>query len=673
MGRLIFTKRASSSTPEAGKVALYAKNDGKLYTKTEDGTESEVGSAGGGGGEPVDYPITVDKGGTGATTVQGALNALTNVAAASAGYVLTKVGSNVAWAAASNGSGSEAGLPNPAGSNANDVVISNGNAQYTLVDDTTFVSAAGAVMKSGFPAKGSLVAGTGAGTTGFLQAGANGKVLAANSAAASGLEWQDRATLTGSTVNAIPKVSGANALAASGVTIDANNFVTFPARIDVNGIAQLKGNAVVTGYLDVAGSISVSGTVDGRDVSVDGVKLDAIKKDNTTATTDPGNANNTSQGYAAGSRWINTSATPAKLFVCTAATSNAATWKEVSRPSDGITKSELTAWGTDITPTGPTQDLKIGSIGTTYRSILVGSEVRSWIALDPTKPPGFNPSMTAAGTNQYARYVRMKDSRGLFVGNAPVTVGAFSLRPNPVALGAGQSLRLLQVAELGSIPFQTGILDLNMQMRGTILRPNTVNASTVPQFRWWLAISQNSATAPTLQISNGQVAPLAGVIASSGIIYSPVTYPADYNNEFIDDLHFDFRLSLDLTYNTNSSLWACHSGGSVFVSNRNESLGSFGIAKIFPPSEVLYTLKQAGISSAGGFSPGDTPRLALYISQSGAAGSSEHGVSLYGRAQDGVFLDPVHMAGHFTPRLVDLENNIATDQYRTSAGALATY
>ena len=47
--------------------------------------------------------LSIAKGGTGANTAQLAINALTAVAGATVGYVLTKVGSAVAWAAQSTG------------------------------------------------------------------------------------------------------------------------------------------------------------------------------------------------------------------------------------------------------------------------------------------------------------------------------------------------------------------------------------------------------------------------------------------------------------------------------------------------------------------------------------------------------------------------------------------
>lgn len=65
------------------------------------------------------------------------------------------------------------------------------------VTDAANVTTAGAVMKTTIAAKGDLYAGTANDTVGILTAGTNGKVLAANSAQATGLEWVDSAVLVG--------------------------------------------------------------------------------------------------------------------------------------------------------------------------------------------------------------------------------------------------------------------------------------------------------------------------------------------------------------------------------------------------------------------------------------------------------------------------------------------
>jgi hypothetical protein len=521
------------------------------------------------------------------------------------------------------------------------------------------VSAAGAVMKSSLSSKGALISASAPGTVSVLSAGTAGKVLAANPNTVSGLEWQDRAALTGSTVNAIPRVTGANALAASQVTIDANGLLTAP-NIQVNG------------------NISITGSVDGRDVGNDGAKLDGIKKDN-AATFPPGTSNNTSQGYSVGSRWIDTATTPARLFVCIAATSNSATWKEVAvNDNNVITESQLATYGSDITPTGPTNDLKLGTSGLTFRSLLIGSDGRSQIRLDPTKPPGFNPTMNSTDpiVNPYARYVRMKNARGLFVGNNPVTVCAFSKQVTAgVTLAAGNDVRLQRINELGSLPFQTGTLSIDLQLRGSIKILTSLSEDSIPQFRWWLAISQGSSYDPTLKIQNGEIVADGGFIAASGIVYAPVKYPTTYNTQLYDDTHFHWRISTDLVYNTSTSEWISFAYGTVTASNRNEALGRFGESMSFPLSETLYLLKTGAISNSnsGGFAVSDTPRVALYISQSGGVGTNDHFVPYYGRARDGVTFQFGHCSGHFTPRLVDLYGDPVTDQYRKSDGTLATY
>jgi len=52
----LFTEGVAASTPAAGKVVLYAKSDGLLYSKDDAGTETLVsgGAGGGGGGTPFD-------------------------------------------------------------------------------------------------------------------------------------------------------------------------------------------------------------------------------------------------------------------------------------------------------------------------------------------------------------------------------------------------------------------------------------------------------------------------------------------------------------------------------------------------------------------------------------------------------------------------------------------
>lgn len=47
--KLLFTEGAAPATPEANTVIVYAKADGKLYSKDDAGTETPLGGGGGGG------------------------------------------------------------------------------------------------------------------------------------------------------------------------------------------------------------------------------------------------------------------------------------------------------------------------------------------------------------------------------------------------------------------------------------------------------------------------------------------------------------------------------------------------------------------------------------------------------------------------------------------------
>ncbi len=672
MGRLIFTKRAGSSTPEAGKVALYAKNDGKLYVKKEDGTESEVGS-GGGGGEPVDYPITIDKGGTGATTAQAALNAITNVAAASDGYVLTKIGGAVSWAAPSNGSGAEAGLPDPTGSNSNDVLVSTGTA-YTLVDDTQFVSAAGAVMKSSLSSKGALISASAPGTVSVLSAGTAGKVLAANPNTVSGLEWQDRAALTGSTVNAIPRVTGANALAASQVTIDANGLLTAPT-IQVNG------------------NISVTGSVDGRDVGNDGAKLDGIKKDNTTATADPGASNNTSQGYSAGSRWINTSTTPAKLFVCTAATSNAATWKQVSTTGTGITKEELAVYGTVLTPVTSASPFNIGTEAETYEDLRTGSALNGGaaIGLNKARPPSFSAyyNNPKGFINPYARQIRMPGARGLLVDGYPAVVQVFGGAPStPGSMASGSTARLSRVLDFGTsqvLPTQYGVLHLQISASFKFTSIVSPGLNT-PSFLWFLVASPFNDVDPAVSISGGGTTVVNGTgsVVARGKVYSPVVLNLADGQLFSDDCRVYWDLTVDF-YRTGTDVWRAYPHGMVTAFNRNALQGTLGDSKSYPvdtpATSDLYTFSTtAGLDTYTGFEPHtqakrSRPRLALYFMQTGVNNANINtDPDTYADNQaTGISEIKLHATGQFAPRVNRASGGLRTDQYLDETGFLSDY
>lgn len=117
-------------------------------------------------------------------------------------------------------------------------------------------------------------------------------------------------------------------------TIMGGGDVDGPASATDNAIARfnlttgkLLQNSAVT--IDDSGNVATTGTVDGRDVSVDGAKLDLITviKDQVAAAP-PGVNNDGTQGYAVGSRWINT--TDDHVYFCADSSTGAAVWKGVS-------------------------------------------------------------------------------------------------------------------------------------------------------------------------------------------------------------------------------------------------------------------------------------------------------------------------------------------------------
>lgn len=90
MSKLILSENdVSPETPASGTVAVYARDDGSLYYKASDGVQHPLGGGGGGG---LTAPVLVNQGGTGQTTRQAAIDALTAVANPSveAGWVLSR-------------------------------------------------------------------------------------------------------------------------------------------------------------------------------------------------------------------------------------------------------------------------------------------------------------------------------------------------------------------------------------------------------------------------------------------------------------------------------------------------------------------------------------------------------------------------------------------------------
>ena len=137
------------------------------------------------------------------------------------------------------------------------------------VTDATSVAAAGAVMEADYLAKGDLLVATGAGSPTPISVGSNGQVLVADSSEASGVKWDTPA---------------------SGIDTPGTTTNTALVRWDgVAGEGLLDSSVLLDGSNNLSGinNITLTGTVDGRDVSVDGAKLDTVatNADVTNATT----------------------------------------------------------------------------------------------------------------------------------------------------------------------------------------------------------------------------------------------------------------------------------------------------------------------------------------------------------------------------------------------------
>lgn len=742
---------------------------GQVLTKAGDGTLEWTDVV-----APTDV-IAIAQGGTGQTTRQAALNTLANAAGGVEGQVLLKVGSDVVWGSAGGGSGPTANLPDPTGQPANQVVVTSANASYILTSADNVVTAAGGITASTVNAKGDLIVGTADNAVSRQAVGANGKVLAANSAQATGVEWVDRATLTGSTVNALPKVTGANAMTASGVTVSNTNLLTVPGGISsgssvtVTGNLSASGTVTSTGILTasagvaVTGNITVTGNVDGRDVSVDGARLDTLRADFKKSMTDqtaPTVNDDANDGYAQGSIWnqIGNFGTPTiiggvRQFVCSDPTPGAAVWTPVngtklnsitpsasavlpvvaptnaspdfrqgvlytraikggsnilvSLVNEGaaeyeksiqistvdavMTTDELpatlntatTATGTTLVPASAAAALNLGTNSAGYSGVFVGDSGVAQVAIDKAKPLGINTAMTDAGTNPYAAYNRMKGARGLMVDKNPVPVFTYVTEtPFTGQLVSGNALRYALLHDFGSeaaLPFQTGFLDVDVQLRLGMNAKNSASNS-VPQFRWYLAIVETDANGPILSQSGGTTVVNGpnGYIAAQGIVYAPFEYndPGSVVPPDPNAFQVDIRLGIDLFYDTATSRWISHPRGNATISNRADSdtgLGPFGATKVCPLSETEHILKTGSISSVFGFGSNERPRLALWWSQSGTDGVDRWGSTYYGYGGGGVELGSGHVAVKFTPRFGPRDGAITTSQYRLANSTFGTY
>lgn len=92
-----FTEQSAPSTPASNKVVLYAKSDGRMYSKDDAGTETQLGTSSG-----MSNPMTT----AGDIIIGGSSGTPTHLPIGSSGQVLKVVSGAPAWAAESGGGGS---------------------------------------------------------------------------------------------------------------------------------------------------------------------------------------------------------------------------------------------------------------------------------------------------------------------------------------------------------------------------------------------------------------------------------------------------------------------------------------------------------------------------------------------------------------------------------------
>jgi hypothetical protein len=92
--KIPFTEASAPSTPATGKVVIYAKTDGLLYSKDDAGTETLVSGGAGGGSVATDAIWDA----AGDLAVGSGANTAAKLAIGTSGFVLTSNGTTAAWA-----------------------------------------------------------------------------------------------------------------------------------------------------------------------------------------------------------------------------------------------------------------------------------------------------------------------------------------------------------------------------------------------------------------------------------------------------------------------------------------------------------------------------------------------------------------------------------------------
>ena len=277
-------------------------------------------------------------------------------------------------------------------------------------------------------------------------------------------------------------------LGKSAVTTESKGPLTALSGLSVTGTSSLGGNTSVTG------NISVTGTVDGRSVSTDGATLTSHiantsnphgvtksqvglgnvenLKVNLTATTDPTTSNDSSQGYAVGSRWVNT--TTREEYVCGSASVGAAVWKNTTATSGG--GSTALSGLTDVQLSSIAKGNVFTYNGTKWVNLPTGTNGQALIT-DSTQATGLKWSdITNSSIAFYAYDPTGEDtytSTSITVGNSTVTKnsGEFSLSSGEVTINYTG----------------TFIISFRVTMQATTGSKNSYNTS-----RSWLELNTGS-------------------------------------------------------------------------------------------------------------------------------------------------------------------------------------
>jgi hypothetical protein len=206
-----------------------------------------------------------------------------------------------------------------------------------------------------------------------------------------------------------------------------------------------KANASdMTSALDLKAPLAnptFTGTVGGITKAMVGLSEVANLKVNLVATADPAGTDDSTAGYAIGSRWVNT--TSGKEFVCTATTTGAALWKETTGAFSGA-YADLSGKPTLFSGsyTDLTSKPTLGTLAA--KDTLANADVAASAAISTTKLSGAVTSISGHGLGTAAVL-----NTGTAAGNIPVLDGSAKI---PTSLLSLTSLSYKGSIDLSSNP-----------------------------------------------------------------------------------------------------------------------------------------------------------------------------------------------------------------------------